>query len=819
MKRENVQDIFALDSAQTAQLVHTLTPDTDDPGLIQVEFRVEGPVDAVAMDGAWNDALARHDALRLTVQMPKGKTPMMVLGKAASLTIEHSDLSDADPFEQDAALGKILITDRHRGLDVTACPAMRVTAVRLGPETCHYVWTCHHLFLDGWSTPLILRDILAFYRARCDGKPANLPPLPRLRDYFAALKSVAAPDSETTWRDYLAECPSDPSTRAVLAGVPWASSTPFRGDIPVSPELSDALQQAARDTKTTAAALIGVAWSMLLAAMADRRDVVFCKTVSGRNVDLPGVDRMAGSFTRAVPVRCLFEANETVADVAQRLHRQGFAMQTHEHLPFDRILEASGAGFAAFDTLLVVQNHPWEDTVSDESGVRMTSVTSEITSAFPLTLVATPGQELGLHFIAAPSLDSSAVAGLMAQLPDVLFALCAAPTGTGMAAVLDQIARPAARDRIRDMPRADVIDDMLTGRTRTPRTQTQMVVTKIWQDVLGVTEIDLEQDFVSLGGRSFAAMRILSRIEAEFGKRIPLVDFVRSPTIPALAQMVDGETETGTNHWSSLVPIQTTGTKPPIIFLHVAGSHVVFLRPLSKRLGADQPLFAFQPVGLEGERAPMTSFEEIAQHYVDELLQVQPSGPYYIVGHCAGARLSLEISHILRGQGHEIAALVVIDTPEPRPVLRGRQKFLSLLSQGRIDQIVMAGLRKFQPKPVGKTWEKWTKDLDDEKRTTVDNVERACVAADVRFHGRKHPGTLHLIRTEERAWKTFAWERFCDTLEVTLIPAQHVEMFFEPDVGHLADAIEGILNRARGARAAVPAASPNGDANPASRRA
>lgn len=799
MKRDNIQDIFGLDGAQTAQLVHTLTPDRDDPGLIQVLFRAKGPMDHAVMQAAWNDAIARHEALRLTVQMPAGKKPMLVLGKTAALEIAHHDLSNEPAEPQEKALAALLEEDRQEKLTLSDCPAMRLVSVRLSPQEHQFIWTCHHIFLDGWSAAVILRDVLTFHQARLSGHAPDLPDVPRLRDYYAQLKTRQTQESQAFWRDYLDRCPVVPHMARLARPGSTDATSPATGVIPLSMDLAEAASR----TKSTPATLIGLAWAVLLAACSDRRDVVFCKTVSGRNLDLDGMDRMAGSFARAVPVRCHLDPDETVATSLKRLQKRDFTAQSHEYLLLDEIIEATGHGasMAGFDTLLVVQNHPWQESTGGSDGqLVMCDFTSDIMSAFPLTLIATPGVAQKLEYIAAADLDADKVRALLGQLPDILRHLCADPAGTRLKDVLAVIEVPGGSCPDKDAARLGIIDDMLNGRTRKPRTPVELEIARIWQGVLGLTDIDIDQDFVSQGGRSFAAMRILTQIESRFGLRIPLIDFVKSPTISALARLVEGKTEVSEVPWKTFVPIQPNGTKSPLVFLHVSGSHVVFLQPLAKRLGADQPIYAFQPVGLEGEAMPIRSFAELAKLYVAELLQVQPEGPYNIVGHCAGGRLALEVAHLLQEKGHDIATIVVIDTPEPRPVVSPTERFKQLFAQRQFDQIFLAGLRKLRPKPLREGWVERTARVDERKRKIVDDVERACFAADVRYQGRKHPGTIKLLRSEERAWKSFAWDRFAARVDEVFLPMRHFEMFFEPDVGVLAEALAAHLDVVHGAR-------------------
>lgn len=113
-----------------------------------------------------------------------------------------------------------------------------------------------------------------------------------------------------------------------------------------------------------------------------------------------------------------------------------------------------------------------------------------------------------------------------------------------------------------------------------------------------------------------------------------------------------------------LVPLQVKGTKPPFFCMHGDTGRAIFFA-LAKRLGADQPFYAVQCVGLDGKAAPLTSMETMAAHYVDEIRKVQPTGPYLLGGFCMGGALALEMAQQLRVAGEKVALVAMLDTHAP----------------------------------------------------------------------------------------------------------------------------------------------------------
>jgi amino acid adenylation domain-containing protein len=193
-----------------------------------------------------------------------------------------------------------------------------------------------------------------------------------------------------------------------------------------------------------------------------------------------------------------------------------------------------------------------------------------------------------------------------------------------------------------------------------PNDSLEMQLTKIWESVLSVKPIGIMDNFFEIGGHSLLAARIFSRIEKTMGLNLPLVTLFQAPTVELLAKIIRGKSWNA--GWSSLVPIQAGGSKPPLFFVHGAGGNVLLYRELALHLGNDQPFYGLQAQGLDGRKPPYTSFEDMATHYVKEVRSLQPEGPYYLGGYCLGGAIALEMAQQLVSQRHEVALLAMVET-------------------------------------------------------------------------------------------------------------------------------------------------------------
>ncbi len=154
----------------------------------------------------------------------------------------------------------------------------------------------------------------------------------------------------------------------------------------------------------------------------------------------------------------------------------------------------------------------------------------------------------------------------------------------------------------------------------------------------------------------------MTKIEQQFGQKLPLSTLVKGPTIEKLATIVNQSTE---KMWSSLVAIQKNGSKQPFFCVPGMGGNVTYFYELAQQLGKDQPFYGLQTIGLDGKSKPYTNIEDMATHYLKEMQTVQPQGPYLLGGHSFGALVAFEMSQQLQKSGHQVARLTIFDAIAP----------------------------------------------------------------------------------------------------------------------------------------------------------
>jgi aspartate racemase len=196
-----------------------------------------------------------------------------------------------------------------------------------------------------------------------------------------------------------------------------------------------------------------------------------------------------------------------------------------------------------------------------------------------------------------------------------------------------------------------------------PRTETEKKVAAMWAELLKVEQIGIHDDFFDLGGHSLMAIKALSRIREEFDVDLPLATLLQAPTVAQLAALLHKEDFTPS--WSLLVPVRTGGSKPPLFLMHAHGGNVLDYHPLVNHLESDQPVYAFQARGLDGNIIKDATLEEMAAAYVAELRSFQPEGPYFLGGFCLGGLLALEAAEQLTAAGQKVALVILVQSIHP----------------------------------------------------------------------------------------------------------------------------------------------------------
>jgi len=188
-------------------------------------------------------------------------------------------------------------------------------------------------------------------------------------------------------------------------------------------------------------------------------------------------------------------------------------------------------------------------------------------------------------------------------------------------------------------------------------------LTSIWESVLDIGGLGVEDDYFELGGDSMIAVMLFAEMEDVFGPMPPLSTLLDCPTIRKLARHLEGLGARVPD--GVMLAVQRQGRRLPLFYAHAAFGNVLYVRRLTAFV-VDQPLYAIQARGLQDGEKPHQSFEAMAADYCAVIRRAQPKGPYVLAGHCVGGLIAHAMAQHLRSEGEEVAALIMID-PDYHP--------------------------------------------------------------------------------------------------------------------------------------------------------
>ena len=392
-------DRFPLSPIQHGMLYHHLSDPRSDVDLVQVPCELREDLDVDRFLTAWNQVAARHEAFRTRFRWAGVESPVQEVVPHVQLTARVMDWRERTLEEREEAYRELVADDRRHQFDLTEAPAMRFTLVRWADAEWRFLWTLHHLLMDGRSFPLLLCEAFDLYDGRRTEQ--ELPASPKYATYIEWLGRRDRTGEEDHWRE-------------LLAGV--TDATPLPGGGAILPDGGSGRREQlvrlpADETAAIAdfAASIGVtfntvvqgAWALLLSRHAGVDDVVFGATRVCREGTVPNADDVVGLFINTVPVRVHLSPDAPVRDWLRELRRQHVDVRPHEHSSLTDVERWSGfgAGRRLFESIVVFDRltlDRWMHIERPEWTGRSFELRDR--TPFPLALYGYGGDQLDLRF-------------------------------------------------------------------------------------------------------------------------------------------------------------------------------------------------------------------------------------------------------------------------------------------------------------------------------------------------------------------------------------------------------------------------------------
>lgn len=421
-----VEDFYPLTPTQQGILFHALLAPNSGTYCQQFDYLIKGNADIAAFKRAWQALIERHQTFRTAFLSNGLAEAVQVVFRRADASIEEYDLRGLEPAAQHDELNRLLTEDRNTGLALSRPPLMRSTLIKVADHEHHFVWTCHHLLLDGWSAEMINKELFVLYDAFSNGRALELEKPPSYRQYVAWLKQQDLVEAEAFWRRTLKDftTPTSIMPKLDIANLPRDESGYSQQRLEIPVPTTNSLLSLGRQHRLTMNTIVMGAWALLLSRHTGQDDVLFGVVTSGRPPDLDGVESMVGLFINTLPMRIRVPRSQSISSWLTEVQQQQLEIRKYEYSSLAEVQQWSGIarGEQLFDSIFAFENAPMNAVNAQEtSGLEISAAAAFEKTSYPLTIMAVVDRQLVLRVLYDDlRIDNAAVKRVLGHFESLL---------------------------------------------------------------------------------------------------------------------------------------------------------------------------------------------------------------------------------------------------------------------------------------------------------------------------------------------------------------------------------------------------------------
>lgn len=313
-------------------------------------------------------------------------------------------------------------------------------------------------------------------------------------------------------------------------------------------------------------------------------------------------------------------------------------------------------------------------------------------------------------------------------------------------------------------------------------------LTSIWQRVLQRSSIGADDNFFDLGGDPSLATELFAEIAKAYGRELPPVMIYCAPTIATLAALLE---QPSAPLFPPLVLLKAGTEKPPVFIAHGLGGSVMMFSELVKHIRSPHAIHGMQARGIDGVSQPFERIEDMAEFHLDAIKELQPHGPYILIGFSLGGLVALEIAQRLSRSGEKIALLAMLETyPHPRYVPLGQRSRLIVrrakyhassvmrMPIGQALSYVTQRVRcRLRVPGDGKASARYLPPVGTPVPPVVQSMRDAGYLALKRYRPRFYRGKIKFVKAEDSPYfpddPAAVWTRLAEEFEVETAPGDH----------------------------------------------
>ncbi|OHU88160.1 MULTISPECIES: non-ribosomal peptide synthetase [Pseudoalteromonas] len=399
--KQHIEDIYPMSMLQQGMWLHAQRHTQHAPPYLeQAVMRFEGELDIEAFAYAWQQVIATHSILRSAFVNAIDEPLQLVFTQCElPLHIDTPVLAQQTVEQMSAHIANIAEQEYDAGIDLTRAPCMRLRLIPFADDQYGFIWTYHHLIMDGWSLPILFANLMTLYNGRIKGQAIQIVK-DNYRDYIAYLLNKDADGERAFWRDYLRHASEPTLLSAHIATHTLSEPQTIRElEVELEPEKYEQLRQFAQAHGFTLNHVLQAVWGYWLSICCDKDYALFGQTISGRPSDFVNVEQKVGLYINTQAVKLNIPTSGTVTDYISSVKHNHLRLATYSHSALTLVHDCSEIenGSELFDALYVFENYPNDPLDNTEhTPFKVIQQSHKDETHYPITFVVGTGQRLSL---------------------------------------------------------------------------------------------------------------------------------------------------------------------------------------------------------------------------------------------------------------------------------------------------------------------------------------------------------------------------------------------------------------------------------------
>jgi hypothetical protein len=365
MKKIEIEDIYTLSPMQEGMYYYWLYDKSNPAFFIQVSFRLNTELNISYVEKSLNKLIERHGILRTAFISEGFDRIMQVVFKDRKIDFYYKDIRKE--LDKNNYIKAFKEKDKKRLFDLMKDVLIRTSILRVNNNEYEFIWSFHHILMDGWCIGLLVKEFFEIYNCFIEGKTCQLPEVKPYREYIKWIEKQDKKKSRNYWRRYL-----DGYEEKVY--VPERADSKYIDTeynqveyyCQISEKKTSELKNLAVKNNVTLNTVLQTIWGIILGKYNNKNDVVFGVVVSGRPSEIEGVELMFGLFINTIPMRIKFDTHAKLSQLVYQIQKKFIESEQHSYYPLVEIQSDNILKQELINHILIFENYPMIEQISEK---------------------------------------------------------------------------------------------------------------------------------------------------------------------------------------------------------------------------------------------------------------------------------------------------------------------------------------------------------------------------------------------------------------------------------------------------------------------